>query len=138
MSKKRALTTAVVVLALAGLVFLQVRTWQKFEWRKFTDATQDANFFFIGLGIALIFSVYYLRALRSKILLRPVCHTTSLRLLAPNVIGFTGTALLGRPGEVIRPYLVARREGLSMASQMAVWTAERIFDVGAFGAIIAV
>jgi hypothetical protein len=74
---------------------------------------------------------------RWKILLRPVCQTTSLRLLAPTVIGFTATALLGRPGEFIRPYTIARREGLTMASQMAVWTVERIFDVGAFGAIMA-
>jgi uncharacterized protein (TIRG00374 family) len=138
MNKKRVLTTAVVVLALAGLIYLQVRTWRRFEWRKFADATQGADFFFIGLGVALIFTVYYLRAVRWQILLRPVCKTTSLRLLAPNVIGFTGTALLGRPGEFIRPYLIARREGLTMASQMAVWTVERIFDVGAFGVIMAV
>ena len=138
MNKKRVLTTAVVVLALAGLIYLQVRTWRKFEWSKFANATEGANFLVIGLGVALIFTVYYLRAVRWKILLRPVCQTTSLRLLAPNVIGFTGTALLGRPGEFIRPYLVARREGLTMASQMAVWTVERIFDMGAFGLIMAV
>jgi hypothetical protein len=41
-------------------------------------------------------------------------------------------ALLGRPGELIRPYLIARRESLSFSSQVAVWAVERIFDVGAF------
>ncbi len=138
MNKKRALTTAAVVLALAGLIYLQIRTWRKFEWGKFASATEGANYFLIGAGIALIFLAYYLRAVRWKILLRPVCQTTSLRLLAPTVIGFTSTALLGRPGEFIRPYLTARRERLTMSSQMAVWTVERIFDMGAFGLIMAV
>lgn len=138
MSKKRILTTAVVVLALAGLIYLQVRTWRKFEWHKFAAATEGANFFLIGVGVALVFLAYYLRAVRWKILLRPVRQTASRRLIAPTVIGFTATALLGRPGEFIRPYMIARREGLTMSSQMAVWTVERIFDVGAFGLIMAV
>ncbi|HWX56764.1 MAG TPA: lysylphosphatidylglycerol synthase transmembrane domain-containing protein [Verrucomicrobiae bacterium] len=138
MSKKRVLITALVVVVLAGLIYLQVRTWRRFEWHKFTAATAGANFFFIGLGVALIYFDYYLRAVRWKILLRPVCKTTSFRLLPATVIGFTSTALLGRPGEFIRPYLVARKESLSMASQLAVWTVERIFDVGAFAVIMAV
>ena len=53
-------------------------------------------------------------------------------LVSPTVIGFTGLALLGRAGEFIRPYLIARRTDLSFSSQLAVWAVERIFDVGAF------
>jgi uncharacterized protein (TIRG00374 family) len=56
--------------------------------------------------------------------------------IPPTVIGFTGLALLGRAGELIRPYLIARREGLSFSSQMAVWAVERIFDVGAFTVLL--
>ena len=52
------------------------------------------------------------------------------------MIGFTGLALLGRPGELIRPYLIARRESLPFASQVAVWTVERIFDVGGFTVLL--
>ena len=54
------------------------------------------------------------------------------------MIGFAGLALLGRPGEFIRPYLISRKVNLSMASQLAVWTVERIFDMGAFALIMAV
>ena len=59
-------------------------------------------------------------------------NASSIRLIAPTIIGFTGLALLGRPGELIRPYLIARRENLSFSSQIAVWAVERIFDIGAF------
>jgi uncharacterized protein (TIRG00374 family) len=58
------------------------------------------------------------------------------RLLAPTIIGFTGLSLLGRPGEMIRPYLIARKENLSFSSQLAVWTIERIFDIGGFACLL--
>jgi uncharacterized protein (TIRG00374 family) len=47
-------------------------------------------------------------------------------------------SLLGRPGEFIRPYLIARRVNLSFSSQVAVWTVERIFDVGSFGVLFTI
>jgi len=52
------------------------------------------------------------------------------------MIGFTGLALLGRAGELIRPYLIARRLNLPFASQVAVWAVERIFDVGGFTVLL--
>jgi hypothetical protein len=119
-------------------VYLQVRTWKRFDWETFKEQTEDVNLLYIGLGVIVIYFDYYLRALRWKILLRPVIQTRSTRLLAPTMVGFTALALLGRPGEFIRPFLIARKENLSMASQLAVWVVERIFDVGAFALIMAI
>src|SRR5262249_29143666 len=62
--------------------------------------------------------------------------TSVFSLLPPTLVGFTGLALLGRPGELSRPYLIARRVNLSFASQIAVWSVERIFDVGGFTVLI--
>jgi hypothetical protein len=138
MSKKRLVITALVLLAIAALVYLQVKTWKKFDWQTFKEQTEDVNLTYISLGVVIIYFDYYLRALRWKILLRPVCQTTSRRLLAPTMVGFTALALLGRPGEFIRPFLIARRERLSMSSQLAVWVVERLFDVGAFALIMAI
>lgn len=138
MSKKRILIVALVLLAILALVYLQVTTWKKFDWQTFKEQTEGINLFYIGLGVAVIYFDYYLRALRWKIMLRPVRQTSSRRLLAPTMVGFTAMALLGRPGEFIRPFLIAKRERLSMASQLAVWVVERIFDMGAFALIMAV
>jgi len=69
--------------------------------------------------------------------LRPVQPKTKVaELLSPTLIGFTGLALLGRAGEFIRPYLIARRTELPFSSQLAVWAVERIFDIGAFAFLI--
>ena len=138
MSKKRFLITALVLVVLASLVYLQVRAWKKFDWHRFWVATHNTNKFYLVAGVALVYADYILRALRWKILLRPVCEAKTSDLVAPTMIGFTGLALLGRPGEFIRPYLIARKVNLSMSSQLAVWTVERIFDTGAFALIMAV
>jgi len=69
---------------------------------------------------------------RWKIFLRPSCpHASWKGLIAPQYVGFTGLALLGRPGEFIRPYLIAKKENTSFSSQVAIWLVERIFDMGA-------
>ena len=61
----------------------------------------------------------------------------STELVSSTLVGFTGLALLGRAGEFIRPYLIARRTEFPFSSQLAVWAVERIFDIGAFAVLMA-
>jgi glycosyltransferase 2 family protein len=131
MNKKKHLAYAIVFLVLAVLVYLQFRTWRNFDWARLFQ--YGLNWRHILHGVGYIYLAYFLRAVRWKIFLRPVRKQASiLGLVPPTLIGFTGLALLGRPGEMIRPYLIARRENLPFASQVAVWAVERIFDVGGF------
>ena len=133
MGKKRYLAYAVVTAILAALVYAQFRTWKDFDWPTFWAQGKEISLLHILQAVALIYVSFFLRALRWKIFLRPVRPVASvLGLIPPTVIGFTGLTLLGRPGELIRPYLIARRTNLSFSSQMAVWTIERIFDIGGF------
>ena len=135
---KKKILIALVLLVLATLVYFQIRTWKKFDWHSFKEQTEDVNIGLILLGVGIIYFDYWLRALRWKVLLRPVKETKASRLVAPTMIGFTATALFGRPGEFIRPFLIARKEGLAMSSQLAVWAVERLCDMGAFALIMAV
>ena len=133
MGKKRYLAYAVVATILAVLVYMQFRTWKDFDWATFWSEGRDLNPLHIVLAVALVYLSYVLRAVRWKIFLRPVRQGAStLGLISPTLVGFTGLALLGRPGELIRPYLIARRTGLTFSSQIAVWAVERIFDIGGF------
>jgi hypothetical protein len=136
MNKKRYVVYAIVFLVLAVLVYLQFRTWQNFDWARFRE-TRPQKWNHVLHGIALIYLAYVVRAIRWKIFLRPVRpQASSVSLVAPTIIGFTGLALLGRPGELIRPYLIARRQNLSFSSQLGVWAVERIFDFGAFTVLL--
>jgi len=131
MKNKQYVVYTVVFLVLAGLIYLQFRTWRHFDFGLLVH--NRPNWWHVFHGVALTYFAYVLRAVRWKIFLRPVRKETSiLGLIPPTVVGFAGLALLGRPGELIRPYLIARRENLSFASQVAVWTVERIFDIGGF------
>jgi uncharacterized protein (TIRG00374 family) len=133
MSKKRILAYAVVTAILAVLIYLQFRTWKDFDWPTFWRQWKQLSLLHILQALVLIYATYFLRALRWKIFLQPVRKDVSaIGLVQPTLIGFTGLALLGRPGELIRPYLIARRANLTFSSQMAAWAVERIFDVGGF------
>ena len=136
MKHKRTLITAIVVFLLGILVYSQFREWRDFDWHTFWAQTHHVHGIHVIYAIGLIYLHYALRALRWKIFLRPIKKTSWAGLIPPTLIGFTGLALLGRPGEFIRPYLIARREGLSLSSQIAVWTVERIFDLGAFTSLM--
>jgi uncharacterized protein (TIRG00374 family) len=133
MDKKRIVASVVVFLILAVLLYLQYRHWQSFDWGTFWAQTHRIKKLHIFHAIALIYIGYLMRAVRWKIFLQPVRpKVTVMDLVSPTLIGFAGLALLGRAGEFIRPYLIARRTDLSFSSQLAVWAVERIFDVGAF------
>jgi len=136
MDKKRILAYVAGFLILAVLVYLQYRHWRTFDWGTFLSQTGRINKWHLLHGVALIYLGYMMRAIRWKIFLRPVRPETKVReMISPTLIGFTGIALLGRAGEFIRPYLVARRTNLPVSSQLAVWAVERIFDIGAFAVL---
>jgi len=138
MDKKRILASVVVFLILAVLIYLQYRHWRAFDWATFWSQIHRIKKVHVLHGIALIYLAYGVRAVRWKIFLRPVRPKTTIgELLSPTLVGFTGLALLGRAGEFIRPYLIARRTGLPFSSQLAVWAVERIFDFGAFAFLVA-
>jgi uncharacterized protein (TIRG00374 family) len=137
MTKKRILTTSVVVVVLGLLVYLQVEHWRSFDWTRFRAASH-VHPLQIVIAVALIYLTYILRAVRWQVFLEPVCQARSQNLVPATFIGFTGLALLGRPGEFIRPYLIAKKEDVTVSSQIGVWTVERIFDTGAFTVLMAI
>ena len=133
MDKKRLLASGIAFVILAGLIYLQYRHWRTFDWPTFWDQLHRINKFQVLYATALIYIAYFLRAIRWKIFLKPVRPDAKLMdLLSSTLVGFTGLALLGRAGEFIRPYLIARRQNLPFSSQLAAWAVERIFDLGAF------
>ncbi len=138
MKKKHAITSAIVLAVLAALVYSQFRHWRSFDWQQFWRVSKDVNIWMVLGGVVLIYLADVLRALRWKLFLSPTCKTTVGRLIPSQFIGFTGLALLGRPGELVRPFLVARKENLSFSSQLAVWAIERVFDISAVAILMGV
>jgi uncharacterized protein (TIRG00374 family) len=137
MKSKRYIIALLIIVVLAALVYLQFRTWRRFDWEKFRLGTEGINYWHVSAGVLLIYAADFLRAVRWKIFLRPKQRRASWKaLVSPQYVGFTALALLGRPGELIRPYLIARRVRMTFSSQMAIWAVERVFDIGAITVIL--
>ena len=126
---KAAVVLTAVTLALGALALWRWRN-SPFQWRLFWSAFIDLDWRWLAGAIALLLFTYFGRVLRWEVMLRPIKPNPSLwRLTSATVIGFTAVVLLGRPGELVRPYLIAIKEGVPFSSQMAAWILERILDL---------
>lgn len=121
---------AVVVVALAVLVAV-FRNKVHFDWKTFWNQLRFVSWKHIWAGIGLIYATYWLRSVRWAVFLSPTKKVPAATLLGPQFIGFTAVALFGRLADLTRPYLVARRVQLPLSTQVAVYTIERMFDLGA-------
>lgn len=75
-------------------------------------------------------ATYFLRSWRWRVMLRPIGHARLWTAFRTTVIGFAANALLpARAGEVLRPFLLARREGLSATATFATILLERLLDL---------
>jgi len=137
MNKKQVLITLAVVAVLAALAYLQFRSWREFQWQIFWARTVEADKLKLLAGVAFIYAGYFFRCWRWKMFLRPTKDVSAMKLFPPMVIGFTGLAVLGRPGDLIRPYVIAKKVELPFTSQMAVYTVERLFDMGTVAFLLA-
>jgi uncharacterized protein (TIRG00374 family) len=81
-----------------------------------------------GLGATLL--TYFVRARRWQYLLDPIGPTRFRVAFRATVIGFAALGVLpARAGDVLRPYLLARQEGLSMSATLATIVMERVLDL---------
>lgn len=120
----------IVLAILAGAFFCWLHGVGAFDWQRFLLNFRDADWFWLTTSLVLIGGSYLGRAIRWDLMLRPMRPKPLFGpILSATVIGFTATVFFGRAGEFVRPYLIARRENVSVSSQIAIWVAERIFDL---------
>ena len=127
----------VVVIALAiGLLAVFLRNADLSQvWASVTKARTDL----LLLSLALTCGTFVVRAERWQYLLGPLGKTRFSTVFRATVIGFAASAVLpARAGEVIRPYLLARRERLSATAAFATIIVERILDLVAVLLLMAV
>jgi uncharacterized protein (TIRG00374 family) len=101
-----------------------------FDWSLARASIARLRWNWVAFSLIPIFGTYYGRALRWAVFLKPIKARPSIKALtSATIIGFTAITLLGRPGEFVRPYLIAVKERVPVTSQIAAWILERIFDL---------
>ncbi|HWZ51717.1 MAG TPA: lysylphosphatidylglycerol synthase transmembrane domain-containing protein [Granulicella sp.] len=128
--KKQRMVWVVVAAALVALVVV-FRNRIQFDWGMFWRQLRHVGLAHVLAGVALIYATYWMRAWRWAVLLGPTKKIGTFSTVGAQFIGFTAVALFGRLADLTRPYLIAKRVELSLGSQVAVYTIERMFDLGA-------
>ena len=130
--KRKFLILGLVVAAVAFLFRHESLSWRGLQWNVLWSEISEVRLTMLGAGFALFYATFPVRSWRWKVLMRPVGETNVRRVLGPTFIGFTAMTLLGKAGEFIRPYLLARKEDVPVSSQLAVWVLERVYDLAGF------
>jgi hypothetical protein len=133
--KKNQLIAGLLVLAALVALAIYAQHQHPFHWHTFLEQFKLADWRKIGIAAGCIYLAYLFRAARWALLLRPNKKVPLFSLLGTQVIGFTAVALIGRIADLVRPYLVAKKTGLPLSTQIAVYIVERLFDAGSMGLI---
>jgi len=129
--RRRGLRLAIPVLLFvaAGGLLVQARRVE-FRWSEFAGLWSQIDWLWAAGACLGAWASLMVRAARWRVLAEPIKKDTGFaRILSATAIGFAAVVVFGRPAEVVRPYLIAQREGLPLSSQLAAWLVERMFDL---------
>ncbi len=123
--------------ALAGVV-VWARHRIHFDFGLFRIQVVQADWRWLVLATGCIYAAYLFRSVRWSWLIRHHLRVPLFSLLGTQVMGFTAIALIGRVADPVRPYLVARKTGLPLSTQLAVYIVERLCDAGSMALLFSV
>lgn len=118
-------TVGVVGLAVALMAWVFRSTDLASVWAEIERARADL----IAASAAGIALAYAVRVKRWLLLLAPLGPVRVGSATRATLIGFATSTIVPRLGELVRPYLLARREDLSMSAALATIVVERLLDM---------
>ncbi len=115
-----------------GVLVSAVFLWWALKGLKLEDVWQNmrtANYWWLVPSVAVYFVGVWVRTWRWDYMLRPLKHIPVRRLFPVVVIGYMGNNIYPfRAGEVLRSYVLRRREDVPMSASLATVIVERVFD----------
>lgn len=133
----QSLVWAVLILGVGILVFRGMKNnpeWRSFSGKGFLESLVHVRLGYLLAGLAITLLCYLIRALRWREFLFPVQRISVRSLFAAVTIGFCAVSLLGRAGEIARPFILSREGELPLSISLTAIVVERLFD---FSAILA-
>ncbi len=116
-------------LGIAISAFFLWWSFRQLEWSSFWVALREANYWWIIPGVVVYFGAVWARTWRWHYMLRHIKPVSLRRLFPVVVIGYMGNNVYpARAGEVIRSYVLKRKEGIGMGASLTTVILERLFD----------
>ena len=129
-NSRKLLIWLVLAIVAAFALPAMVKRLATFDWVMFRGTFASVDWLWMIASWLLALSTYLGRVLRWQVMLAPQRPKSRfIDIFKATAIGFTAVVLFGRPGEVVRPYLIAKKENISFSSQMAAWFLERVYDL---------
>ncbi|MGO4517043.1 lysylphosphatidylglycerol synthase transmembrane domain-containing protein [Terriglobus sp. 2YAB30_2] len=128
--KDKKTPVSLAVLAVLAILIYFFRSKIHFDFGLFVRQLRLIDYRHVTAGIGLIWGTYLFRSWRWTILLGKLRKVSPLSLTGSHFIGFTAVAIFGRLADLSRPYIIAKRTRTSIAPQIAIYTLERMFDLG--------
>jgi len=122
------LLLAIAVLGFVAFQLSRLIHSGQFSGTKLLLAFRGTSPFLIGLSLVAIYVCYAIRSLRWQVLQRNLGPSRFWPIYGMTLAGFAAILVLGRPGEPVRPLLLARKEKLPVADLFGVYLLERLFD----------
>lgn len=114
---------------LISLLFLWL-AFHKVDFRRMAGAFAQADYWYMIPGVAGLFCAHWLRALRWRYFLDPIKRIKIGPLFSALLIGYMANCFVpAHLGELLRAYVIGRREGIPGSSAFASIALERIIDV---------
>ncbi|MDB5097256.1 MAG: putative rane protein [Cyanobacteria bacterium RYN_339] len=101
----------------------------KINWQALGTSVSHLDLRFLAAAVAVFLTTFFVRTLRWKVLLDPAKRISYRRLFAVIFIGYMANNVLpARLGELVRAYVLGRKEGVRKTTTIATIFIERIFD----------
>jgi uncharacterized protein (TIRG00374 family) len=125
---KRIIVTLTIGLLLSGIalyvVFRNIPLWE------LVDYLRSVNYWWALPASGIIWISFVFRVIRWQLLLSPFKKTDFWSAHHPLMIGFMLNGIFpGRVGELARPAILYKKEGVSFSKVLATVGAERVFDL---------
>ena len=133
---KRALRTLASLALSAVFLYFAVRG---LSWEEIRASLAGARWGWVVASIIPALGSLALRAVRWGVFVRPVAPVATMSLVSATAVGFAANMVLPlRAGEVIRPWMLSRKERISFAQAFATVALERLFDMATLVVFFAV
>ncbi len=118
-----------MIASLGGTALFMYLAFKNIHLSSFWESLSDTSWLLIVGASAMTIVSMLLRAWRWQILLSPLKKVPYFSAFTFTMIGFMGNNLLpAHAGEVIKPYLLGRKEGISGFAALATVLIERVLD----------
>jgi uncharacterized protein (TIRG00374 family) len=112
---------------ISGYLIYRASAWG-FDWSLFMSSLWNVQPAWLAASIVATLLTYVARAFRWQVLLNPLKTVSMGPLISTNVLGFSAIYLIGRPGELVRPLWLTRRENIPLTASVATIVVERVLD----------